>query len=87
MPRRIELISSSHSLFFFSTFYRRKCKKRCGEPIDTELGLVTPWSTEQGAAVSGEELILPFFRFNFLSKDQLTKKKDRILIKDLISNK
>ena len=25
--------------------------------------------------------------FNFLSKDQLTKKKDRILIKDLISNK
>ena len=26
-------------------------------------------------------------RFNFLSKDQLTKKKDRILIKDLISNK
>ena len=26
-------------------------------------------------------------KFNFLSKDQLTKKKDRILIKDLISNK
>ena len=26
-------------------------------------------------------------RFNFLSKDQLTKKKDRVLIKDLISNK
>ena len=25
--------------------------------------------------------------FNFLSKDQLTRKKDRILIKDLISNK
>ena len=24
--------------------------------------------------------------FNLLSKDQLTKKKDRILIKDLISN-
>ena len=28
-----------------------------------------------------------FTKFNFLSKDQLTKKKDRILIKDLISNK
>ena len=26
-------------------------------------------------------------KFNFLSKDQLTKKKDRILINDLISNK
>ena len=27
------------------------------------------------------------FAFNFWSKDQLTKKKDRVLIKDLISNK
>jgi len=26
-----------------------------------------------------------YSKFNFLSKDQLTKKKDRILIKDLIS--
>ena len=29
----------------------------------------------------------PVSKFNFWSKDQLTKKKDRILIKDLISNK
>ena len=27
------------------------------------------------------------YKFNFLSKDQLAKKEDRILIKDLISNK
>ena len=30
---------------------------------------------------------IDYYGFNFLSTDQLTKKKDRILIKDLISNK
>ena len=39
----------------------------------------------------GEGGVLPIMayteKFNFLSKDQLTKKKDRILIKDLITNK
>ena len=32
-------------------------------------------------------LVNSLFNLNFLSKDQLTKKKDPIQIKDLISNK
>ena len=44
-----------------------------------------------GGMPSLSPFILSWFgtcsNFNFLIKDQLTKKKDRILIKDLISNK
>ena len=37
--------------------------------------------------IFGSEIGSGFEEIQFLSKDQLTKKKDRILIKDLISNK
>lgn len=56
LPRE-EYISFSHSFFLPFSFHSRKCKKRSGEPSDAGLGLVTPWPTEQEAAVSDEEII------------------------------
>lgn len=56
-----------------SLFHRRNCRRRSREPTDSELGLVTPRTTDFDQDVSDEEII--FERKASRSKEQVSKDK------------